>query len=736
VCANTDEFPDYWTRLNYGVIAVKQKSVCLIDDYVVHSVRIPLPAPVQLNVSSEEIGGPCDALCNRLRIVVNTTRGLVASMQTAITQLIQRVYTLVPDISEAPLGRARQSRALFALGGKIAHYIFGVATDSSVDEMRKAIADLQLVAQTSLGDAAKTRAAMADYTHIANQRLDSMHAILSEQQKSVSFVASKVRQMAESQFAWANTLTYGLSELSRFVEVHDTVAHLENAVQLLVASQLTPALIPVADVERILANVSRTLGGYGLRLCATTAKDIYESRSFQYARHRDSLYIRLFLPYTRFPTMAVYRTHTLSLPVAGSQELTTEIKNFPQWILQDAKATFLAHLLQPTTLPVVEQSNVILHHRRRTSCLAAIKNDDTDAIQQSCEFSTRRAIIEPIFIKLNASAYILHNLSNPQIACKWTTNKPVSTQPCVPCVTIIGCSCVLNSVEVRIVGPIDCNKTPSTTSTLHSAYNAAVLREFYDLANQTLQGDHLVAPQNLTPLQPLDVPFFSKNISQLLAADASLSYSLSKISASLTNSSSVIHSPTEAILFQYLHQIAKADAVFPNFNSIETWFILGPIPCIVLLLVLTFILHRRVQILTAVISASATRAQAFDLRTLTPTPVVITTPSPLLQWIETFRQHDFVFICMITCVIISIIALTFAVHRALSRRSFLYIDISTATHIIQLKLFCLPDASRSYSVKLPRAMHTVSISLLFSVWGYCIHNRTLVIVTFTDPKAD
>jgi hypothetical protein len=71
-------------------------------------------------------------------------------------------------------------------------------------------------------------------------------------------------------------------------------------------------------------------------------------------------------------------------------------------------------------------------------------------------------------------------LSNPQIACKWTTNKPVSTQPCVPCVTIIGCSYVLNSVEVRIVGPIDCNKTPSTTSTLHSAYKAAVLREFYE----------------------------------------------------------------------------------------------------------------------------------------------------------------------------------------------------------------------------------------------------------------
>jgi hypothetical protein len=85
-------------------------------------------------------------------------------VKTLACVCIQRVYTLVPDISEAPRGRARQSRALFALGGKIAYYIFGVATDSSVDEMRKAIADLQLVAQTSLGDAAKTRSVMADYT--------------------------------------------------------------------------------------------------------------------------------------------------------------------------------------------------------------------------------------------------------------------------------------------------------------------------------------------------------------------------------------------------------------------------------------------------------------------------------------------------------------------------------------------------------------------------------------------
>jgi hypothetical protein len=83
--------------------------------------------------------------------------------------------------------------------------------------------------------------------------------------------------------------------------------------------------------------------------------------------------------------------------------------------------------------------------------------------------------------------------------------------------------------------------------------------------------------------------------------------------------------------------------------------------------------------------------------------------------------------CMITSVIISIIALTFAVHSALSRRSFLYIDINTATYIIQLKLFCLPDASRSCSVKLPRQCTQLAFRsyFLFGVIAFISPSWTL-----------
>jgi hypothetical protein len=134
VFATAGEFKSHWTRLNYGVIAVKSRTVCLIDGYETHTVEIKLPNLMQTKPNSENVTtGPCDPLCNRLRVIANVTRAMTTSMQAAVYQLTQRIYDLIPDISEAPLGKNRQSRALFSLGGRIAHYLFGLAQDSSLE---------------------------------------------------------------------------------------------------------------------------------------------------------------------------------------------------------------------------------------------------------------------------------------------------------------------------------------------------------------------------------------------------------------------------------------------------------------------------------------------------------------------------------------------------------------------------------------------------------------------------
>jgi hypothetical protein len=108
---------EHWTRLNYGVVATKVRTVCLVEGYVTHTVRIQLPTPVELNITLENTTTTCDAICIRLRQIAEVTQNLVATMQLSITEMTHRIYSLLPDISETPLQRKRQPRALFSFVG-------------------------------------------------------------------------------------------------------------------------------------------------------------------------------------------------------------------------------------------------------------------------------------------------------------------------------------------------------------------------------------------------------------------------------------------------------------------------------------------------------------------------------------------------------------------------------------------------------------------------------------------
>jgi hypothetical protein len=86
--------------------------------------------------------------------------------------------------------------------------------------------------------------------------------------------------MSESQFAWANALMFSLLEISSVY----TIARRNNAVgnghRKFGLVQLTPGLIPVDDIRDILTNTTARLSADGRKLCASTAKDVYESKSF------------------------------------------------------------------------------------------------------------------------------------------------------------------------------------------------------------------------------------------------------------------------------------------------------------------------------------------------------------------------------------------------------------------------------------------------------------------------
>jgi hypothetical protein len=47
----------------------------------------------------------------------------------------------------------------------------------------------------------------------------------------------------------------------------------------------------IGELNVILANVSRVVEARGMKFCAITAKDVFEAKTYAYARHENSLYI-------------------------------------------------------------------------------------------------------------------------------------------------------------------------------------------------------------------------------------------------------------------------------------------------------------------------------------------------------------------------------------------------------------------------------------------------------------
>jgi hypothetical protein len=220
-------------------------------------------------------------------------------------------------------------------------------------------------------------------------------------------------------------------------------------------------------------------------------------------------------------------------------------------------------LIDPPTLtvPIIQASSVMMHHQKNGSCLKAIIDDDTDRIQANCDFSTKKAVIEPLYVRLNRSSFLIHNLMQSQLACEGFQAKNVSEASFLPCVINLSRDCFFNSEEVSLFSEWDCTSKEGEGSViLHAAYNAAALKSFYDLTNATLSGSQLVDSDKLADTQALQLSFFRDNVTRLLAADTEGSYSLRKIAETLNSSnssSSILHSASEAVLLNYLNEMAK-----------------------------------------------------------------------------------------------------------------------------------------------------------------------------------
>lgn len=172
-------FPQHILKLNYGLVAQRQRMSCIHEGDFLSTVRIRLPTRPVFNgtVNQERTKGVvCDPFCQRLKILANCSQQLVQSMQSSISALIVRIYDLLPDINDVglPMKSSRRiSRGLANFIGRGMKFFFGTAVDSDLDQMRKTIADAQLMSRTAASETQQIRASVSNFMRVNSSDVSS-----------------------------------------------------------------------------------------------------------------------------------------------------------------------------------------------------------------------------------------------------------------------------------------------------------------------------------------------------------------------------------------------------------------------------------------------------------------------------------------------------------------------------------------------------------------------------------
>lgn len=719
-----DDGSSYFLRLNYGLTGNRIRKVCIVEGIWAQILHVELPTrqpetpPPPACKKSEKnntCSPDCDERCQRIHNLYDAVSTLTATTRQSIRHLVDNIYQWVPDIHTVPTdvksSIPRRGRAPFNIIGSVSRFLFNTATLEDIDSLKESIKLVQDNVQIAAADASRTREGLASYTKLQNDRMNRFHEAIREQQTSIGQIISAVQTTRAEASMEMKAITLLANELRRFVLLHDEIQDLAQGVDSLIYGQLSPKLINTNQLSTLLTEINNQLAKDGKRLCYTTPREVFMSQDFDVARAQSDLIIKLYIPYARHRTVEVYQTTTFAMAVPGKQGFITTLQGFPKYILRDTASHRWGQIAEQPLTNLVQAFDVKWIEPTSTPCTYPILMDDAETARDQCTFIIKKEVIPSSLLRLTTGIYIASNMTNMTVQCDGKLSAP-TTELCAPCMIHLDCNCTLmeqgRTVQKEIQG---CHwDGPAAARVMHPV-NLALLQQFYETGNETLSTQLLWEPSKVQRPTDLNLPFFGNNISQILAADKTDGYLLSKVAQSLKNSSVIYHSPAEALLNDVIRAMNRP----PSFFSFDSNLILITAAYVAIggLAYMQFRLHQRVAAVTMFMTS---RAHGYELKPAfldtTPNPV---TPRDMTRVINDLlsdvRHIDMAYMTiMIVITSITVVSMTIAIKRALGRYSYLYIEITAGTHSHQVRFATLPDASRNTVVRIPKTELRVQLS--------------------------
>jgi hypothetical protein len=477
-----------------------------------------------------------------------------------------------------------------------------VATEAQLDQFKDEMDKLNELTQASAAASDRVRLGLITLTKLEDSRLDKLHSVLQEQQKTMGEVYAQIHALGDSNYMEYSALTYIAQEIAKYIEVQRNVQQVELGVEALLQGQLSPKLLSVELVTQILENVTRELEQNSYYLCYETPQDLYDSRNFDYERHQNDIIIRLCLPYSKFRPLNLYRTITLPMKVNGQQGFVTQLQDVPKYFVSSLAQDLVGEIMEIPSFPVVEEYEVKWHTENTQSCLYHLMKDQPQLAATFCQFSARKQIVEPTYIRLKKGIFILVNYTDVKVICPQGSTYSLTNARCHPCSVRLQCGWELQAEGQTLVATSSrCLRHEGPGPKLLHGINLILLQSFYDLNNWTLSTKNLLEVAEYREPEDIHWKLYSENVTKILRSDIQDSYDLKKFTETLQNGSYALNSPGEALLFDFSHECTPRQKFwYHNLKSWTTYVLL-----ILYLLAAAFIViqyrnYQRLRILQAV----------------------------------------------------------------------------------------------------------------------------------------
>jgi hypothetical protein len=100
------------------------------------------------------------------------------------------------------------------------------------------------------------------------------------------------------------------------------------------------------------------------------------------------------------------------MKVTGQQGFVTQLQNVPKYFASSLAQDLVREISELPSFPVVETYEVKWHTENTQSCIYHLLKDEPELAATFCQFSARKQITEPTYIRLNKGVFILSNYTD------------------------------------------------------------------------------------------------------------------------------------------------------------------------------------------------------------------------------------------------------------------------------------------------------------------------------------